>query len=214
MVRDGPDGQHRPDTVAPSIVALEGHVDLIAVRAEAVLEEGGRADAIFSLPACRGQGQPVIPDLAMACGERDLPAWNRRRLQDEPGRRLPQPDLIVEGDVLLPGRDTGMIAQTIKELRPIGLGIDRVERDPLYEDATLGLRSLRIHVDTLVSLPSPSVRASSPRFASVSGSTSLGAMKISCGKGVMMAAPFALIRALWHFPPQEGTIFRRVAGLG
>ena len=60
-------------------------------------------------PRVGGEDQLARVRLGVAGGERHLAARDGQGLQDQAGRRLPQPvaDLVVEGDVLFPRVDVG-----------------------------------------------------------------------------------------------------------
>ncbi len=149
---------HRQDGVghvAPASVRVERDLDLVAVGAEGIFEEGGRADAVLGLATLGGDGDAVRIGRRLALGQRHLAARDRHGLEHESGRRLPQPiaDLIVEGDILFLGRDVDVIAQPVEELRPVRLRIDRIEIDILDEDAALRPIGLGVEIHPLARLP-------------------------------------------------------------
>ena len=162
--------------VAPAPVRMEGDRDLVAVRAERMLQKGCRADAIFGLPAGCRHDDLVRIGCRLPRRDGDLPARDGEGLHNEAGGRLPQPiaDLIVEGDVLFLGRDVDVVAQAVEQLRPVGLRVDRLKIDVFDENALLRAFRLGVEVDAARPCQRPASRRNGPRLVSVSGSTSLG----------------------------------------
>ena len=65
----------------------------------------------------------------------------------------PIPDLVVKGDRLLRGVDMDVIAQTIEELRPVRLRIDRIHPYMLAVHTSFRPFGLGIDVHALIGLP-------------------------------------------------------------
>jgi hypothetical protein len=59
----------------------------------------------------------------------------------------------VEGDVLFGCIDVNVITQTVKQLRAVGLWIDRMHMVRLNKDAPLGSLSLWVHVHAFLRAP-------------------------------------------------------------
>lgn len=84
-----------------------------------------------------------------------LAARYRQRLDQRAGGRLPQPVtyLIVEGLHLAGLDDALVVAQSVEELRTVGLGVDGLQLDVFDERSHFGTIGLRIHIDA--ALPGP-----------------------------------------------------------
>src|SRR5262249_54919703 len=79
----------------------------------------------------------------------------------------PVADLIMKCDVLLRRVDVDVIAQTVKELRTIGLRIDRVHSNMLSKNATLRTLRFRIDIDALVGLPNTGESTQRPKVGQI-----------------------------------------------
>lgn len=143
--------------VAPGPVRMKGDRDPVVVGAERPLQKGCRADAVVGLPAGCGDDDLVGIRARLARRDGNLPARDSDGLHDEAGGRLPEPvaDLIVKRDVLFLGRDVDVVAQAVKQLRPVRLRVDRLKIDGLDEHAPLRAFRLGVEVHTLACAPAP-----------------------------------------------------------
>src|SRR5262249_27303436 len=122
---------------------------------EGVLEERVRADAVGLCAARRDELEARGVLGGPAERHRDLATGDRERLDEVARRRLPQPvaDLVVVGLDLPRLDDVRVIAQAVEELRPVGLGSDRLQLDGVDEALPLGPVRLGIHVEAADALP-------------------------------------------------------------
>jgi hypothetical protein len=88
-------------------------------------------------------------------------------VQDEAGLGLPQPvaDLVVIGLDLVRFGDPGVVAQAVEELRPVGLGVGRLDVHPLDVDLPPLARLERVYVEAFEALPHAGERSKGPQIA-------------------------------------------------
>src|SRR6202007_2300393 len=91
-----------------------------------------RADTVHRGAALRDQIEAIGVGARSADRQRDLPARYRQGLHERARRGFPKPvsDLIVKGFDVVRLDDTRVVAQTVIELRAIGLRVDRLEFVP------------------------------------------------------------------------------------
>lgn len=147
--------QHRVLLVRPRAIGIDRNRDGVALRPERVLQERIGHDPVRHGTAYRLDTEGARIGPGMADRHRRLPARNRKRLDDSPRRRFPQPvaDLIVKRLDLVRLDDPRVVTQPVEQLRPVGLRIDRLQLHALDESLPLGAIGLRIHVDAARAFP-------------------------------------------------------------
>src|SRR5262245_27469009 len=141
--------------IRPGVVGIAGNIDPIGVGAEGFFKKIGRADTIVGHSARRLHVEVLVRGFRVAGGQRDLSARDRQRLQHEASGWLPQPvaDLFVKGDVLFGCIAVNVITQTVKQLRAVGLWIDRMLVVRLSKDEPLWSLSQRVQVVAFLRSP-------------------------------------------------------------
>ena len=134
--------------IRPGAIRVDVDLDRVAICAERLLEKWIGYDAVGKRAAYGREREGLCVSSCPADRHSGLPSGDRQSQQYRLSRGLPQPvtDLIVKGFRVLRLHYSGVVAQTIKELWPIGLGIDRLEFVPLYEGLMLGTCRLWIDI--------------------------------------------------------------------
>src|SRR5262249_11058563 len=99
-----------------------------------------------------GEGPRI--GLRYSAGHGHQPAGDGHRLEEGLRRRLPQPvaNLLMEGELLVELVDVEVVAESVEELRPVGLRVDRFEDHPLDVRFRQASRGDRVQIAAL-SLP-------------------------------------------------------------
>ena len=125
------DHEHRVLFVRPRAVRIDGDGDPVFSRFERMIEKRRRAYAEAAVVFFGNEFKLFCICVGAADGHHDLRARNRECLNDRARRGFPQPvaDLIVINLRLSGLHHVLVVAQSVEQLRPVGLWIDGLQFD-------------------------------------------------------------------------------------
>ena len=149
------DGEDGVLFIGPAAIVVNFDRDAEFYGAKGAFEKGIGADAIAGVTGARLQGEAAGVGCSAAAGHGDDAAWQGQGVDEALCRRFPEPvaDLFMIGLDLSGLGDVGVVAQAVKELRSIGLRVDRLQADAFAVGLAAGTIGLGFDVVAAVALP-------------------------------------------------------------